>query len=218
MEIVIILIMLNMFSMEVNAESKANYIVGSIPMKVPLTELVDISPWLWLKSFSGLDANVDGFIFELDPKCIDGETLKYPQLKIVGSVSDFSNENLIKFSDSSDYETLWYAQLDFEDREIIKYEELEIYFVYASKGYRGMFYIFSSFPDKEKKLPHNKWDFLVAICSSSSVSEHKNVSCNRQILVQDKLLVNYSFSLENLPFQQKLDSYIRNKVISWIVN
>lgn len=217
MKIVVFLLLLSIFSVRVSAESQVTYTLGGMSMEVPTKELVDVSPWLWLKSLAGLDVNADGFIFELDPKNVEGYKLKHSQSKIVGSVSDFSNESLLKFSESSDYEALWYAQLDFKDREIIKNEESGTYLVYASKGYRGMFYVFSTFPNKDQKLPNNKWDFLVAICSGSSVSEHKSVSCSRQLLVQDKLLVNYSFSLENLSLQKKLDFYIREKVISWIV-
>jgi len=217
MKIVVFLLLLTVFSAKVSAESQVSYVLSGMSMEVPTKELADVSPWLWLKSFAGLDVNVDGFIFELDPKDVEGYEIKHSQLKIVGSVSDFSNESLTRFSESSDYEALWYAQLDFKDREIIKHEESGAYLVYTSKGYRGMFYVFSTFPDKDKKIPNNKWDFLVAICSGSSVSEHKNVSCSRQVLVQGKLLVNYSFSLEDLPLQEKLDSYIRDKVNSWIV-
>ncbi|MEL4427980.1 hypothetical protein AAEH84_19605 [Shewanella indica] len=217
MKIVVFLLLLITFSAKVSAESQVSYVLGGMSMEVPTKELADVSPWIWLKSFAGLDVNVDGFIFELDPKNVEGYEFKHSQSKIVGSVSDFSNENLTKFSDGYAYESLWYAQLDFKDREIIKHEESGLYLVYASKGYRGMFYVFSIFPDKDKKMPNNKWDFLVAICSGSSVSKHKNVSCSRQFLVQDKLLVSYSFSLGNLPLQEKLDSYVRHKVISWIV-
>ncbi|MDK1312958.1 hypothetical protein [Pseudoalteromonas ardens] len=217
MKIITFLLLLSIFSVRVSAEPQVSYELGGLSMEVPTKELADVSPWLWLKSFAGLDVNVDGFIFELEPKNVEGYKLKHSQSKIVGSVSDFSGESHSKFSDSSDYEALWYAQLDFKDREIIKHEESGTYLVYTSKGYRGMFYVFSTYPDKDKELPSNKWDFLVAICSGSSVNEHKNVSCSRQLLVRDKLLVNYSFTLENLFLQVKLDSYIQGKLVSWMV-
>lgn len=209
------LLFLMFVTLKVDAGSYVKYIVGEVPLIVPMEELANVSPWLWFKSFSGIDENVDGFIFELNPKEVEGYNPKHINSKIIGSVSDFSRDSLSKYSDSSEFSELWYGKLDYADREIIRHEESKTYFVFASKGYRGMFYVFSDKPDENKWLPSDKRDFLVAICSGSSVNELKNVTCSRQFLIQNNLLVNYSFSLDNLVNQKKLDLFILNKIISW---
>ncbi|KNC66281.1 hypothetical protein AC626_17960 [Pseudoalteromonas rubra] len=97
MKIITFLLLLSIFSVRVSAEPQVSYELGGLSMEVPTKELADVSPWLWLKSFAGLDVNVDGFIFELEPKNVEGYKLKHSQSKIVGSVSDFSGESHSNF-------------------------------------------------------------------------------------------------------------------------
>lgn len=203
------------------ANDKVKYVIGDKRLEVPSSIIVDMSLWQWIKSQAGLDDDVEGFIFELESEVIKSFAPNYKILEnakksnVVGSVSDFSSESKSNFWDSKEYHSLWYAKEDYYDREIIKHEPSKQYLVFSSIGYRGKFYVFSVYPNVDEEIPKNKWEFLVAICSGASLSELKNVTCNRQLLLKENLLVSYSFSFENLIVQPVLDKFIKQQVSSW---
>lgn len=203
------------------ASDTARYIVGDKNLEVPTNIIVDMSPLQWLKSLTGLDDEVEGFLFEFKSAEIKAHIPNYVILenqhkaKVIGSISDFSNESNERFWESKEYNSLWYALEDYDDREIIKHESSKYHLVFSSLGYRGKFHVFSVYPDIDRKMPKNKWDFLVAICSGSSINELKNVTCNRSLLLRDNLLVSYSFNFENLKNQPLLDEFIKQQITSW---
>lgn len=201
--------------------SDIDYVIGKHRLKVPSQNVVDSSSFHWLKSIVGLDEDVSSFIFTFNTKYverfIEGYNLnsECANGELSGSVADFSRESIEKFNSPEQYRALWEGTLDYDDREVIRDDVTGYYFVFASKGYRGMFYIFSEDPNTLKELPSSKWDFFIASCSGSSLKEFRNVTCNRQLLKYDDLLINYSFSLHNLKYKKELDFFIINQIDSW---
>jgi hypothetical protein len=195
------------------------YKIGEHKFSIPKKNIADLSPFYWINSLAGLDQNVDSFIFEFSGDEIMQNISAYiPRInsidkKIIGLVYRVNQVEKIRHYDTDEYANIWYAINGYENREVSFDERSGYYFVYEKKGYRGLFYIFSTPP--EGVLPATKDDFFVASCSGSSLTELRHVSCSKHFFIADDLVVRFSVSLENLVSIENAVLFIKTKFAEW---
>ncbi|WKD50582.1 hypothetical protein [Microbulbifer spongiae] len=202
--------------------SEVVYNIGAHKFSVPQKNIPDLSPWSWVKSIVGLDQNVDSFIFEFSGDEVKSHVGAYTRKnnsldqKIIGAVYHVSQDEKERFDVPRKYSNLWYATNGYDSREVSFDERSGYYFVYEKKGYRGKFYVFSKPPEGE--LPESMDDFFVAICSGSSTTELRHVSCPKQFFIADDLLVDFSVSLGNLASLVNVVSFLRATFAEWKIS
>lgn len=207
---------------QISFGSEVIYNIGAHKFSVPQKNIPDLSPWSWVKSVVGLDQDVDSFIFEFSGDEIKSHIGAYAPTrnsldqKVIGAVYHVSQDEKNRFDAPEKYSNLWYANNGYDSREVSFDERSGYYFVYEKRGYRGKFYVFLKPPEGE--LPASMDDFFVAICSGSSTTELRHVSCSKQIFIADDLVVDFSISLENLVSLVNVVSFLRATFAEWRVS
>jgi hypothetical protein len=202
------------------AGGDVNYSLGSYTFEVPKENIPDLSPWGWLRSLAGLDQEVDSFVFEFAGSEVDSAVEGYSladeskEQKLVGAVYLIDDKERAELSDPSKLSDIWHARNGFEDREVVLDEHSGFYFVYERRGYRGMFYVFSKPP--EARLPGKREDFFVAVCSGSSTTELKHVSCSSKFLLDPDLMVDFSVPLGKLKLQPQVRAFLADTLSEWM--
>jgi len=214
----VIIFLLSLVSVCVDA-SEVQYKIGEEKFSIPSSYVVNLSPWGWLKSISGLDEDVSSVLVE------------FPESEMKLKVSDYIEgnsgiENTVsvevtyydelarkRFLDTSVFSDIWNATKLNSDREVLHDDVSQLYFVFEKNGYRGLFDVFSVRPIGD--LPVDREDFYVASCSSSSVSEIKHAGCNRRLLFRPNIMINIGFSFSNLRYIKDIEVYVLNNLNAW---
>ena len=199
--------------------TEVHYKIGSESFNVPSSYVVDLSPWSWLKTVSGLDENVNSAFVE------------FPESEIKLKVSDYVEgshgvENTVsveiiyydtlarkRFLDTSVFFDMWHAKNLNSNREVMHDDVSQFYFIFEKNGYRGLFDVYSIMPIGN--LPADREEFYVASCSSSSVSEIKHAGCNRRMLFGSNIMINIGFSFSNLKNIKEIEKYVLSNLNKW---
>jgi hypothetical protein len=195
------------------------YKVADRKFEVPKSNVPDLSPWVWIKSIVGLDEDVSSFIFEFSAKeaqqYVSGYVTRDGNIdqKIIGAVYPLNEKDSIQFLDVSQYENIWYAKNGYEKREVIFDKQSGYHFVFEQKDYRGMFYVFSKYP--ESTLPTDLDEFFVAVCSGSSLKELKHVRCSSKFIIFNDTQIDFSIPLKNLKFYNDIRMFLDKKISAW---
>lgn len=198
------------------------YNVGEHKFEVPKSNVPNLSPWTWIKSIAGLDEDVSSFIFEFGGEeagqYVNGYVAEEGSInqKVIGAVYPLNEKDRAQFFDISQYADLWYARNGYEEREIVLDKQSGYYFVFEQKGYRGMFYVFSKYP--ESTFPESLEEFFVAVCSGSSLKELKHVRCKSRFLPFEDIQVDFSIPLKNLKYYSDVKAFLDKQVSVWKQN
>ncbi|WP_447894312.1 hypothetical protein [Vreelandella sp. GE22] len=196
------------------------YGVGPYVFELPKENSPKLSFLKWIESLSGIDKEVDSFLFYFDGEeiasIVDSYAVRVGSKKkdVTGAVYFINDVERERFYSSRELEDLWYAVNRFKDREVVFDEVSGYYFVYEKKGYRGLFYVLSQSPSG--RLPDNKNDFFIASCYGSSSTEIRDVSCTHKFLLNPDIMVSFSFSIESIKAQSEIKSYLEDRLMSWI--
>ncbi|WP_300433126.1 hypothetical protein [uncultured Thalassolituus sp.] len=198
---------------QISFGSEVTYNIGAHKFSLPQKNIPDLSPWSWVRSLVGLDQYVDSLVFEFSGDEINSHigvstpTRKSLDQEVTGAMYHVSQDEKDRFDFPGKYSNLWYATNGYGSREVLFDENSGYYFVFEKAGYRGLFYVFSRPPEGE--LPASMDDFFVAICSGSSITELRHVSCSKQVFIADDLVVDFSLSLRNLVSIEKVVVFLR---------
>ena len=190
-----------MVSSHAYADKLVAYSVGQYVYDVPSKNVASKGFLDVLRSLLGMDSEVDSFLFETERSFSGG-------LYLTNEVERESYKSTDRFAQ------FWYAQSHYSDREIIFHENSGFYLGFDSVGYRGTFTVYKINPEVNKDLPKLRESVYVADCSGSSVSELKNVTCNRQLILDD-VLVHFSFHYEELSEVMEIESEVISSIIDW---
>ena len=183
------------------ADRTITYRVGEYTYDVPTKNVLSEGVLGTLKSMAGLDKEVNSFLFKTDSSVLGGIYATTP------------NER-VSYRSTDRFAPFWYARSRFSDREVVFHEDSGFYLGFDSVGYRGMFTVYRLYPDKNKAMPESRESVYVADCNGSSVSELKDVTCNRQVILND-ILVQYSIPFQDLPKILEVELDVINSILEW---
>lgn len=199
--------------------AQVTYKIGHYGFQVPKENVVDLSPWHWIKSIGGLDKNTGSFMFQLSGSLVGAEVNEYMaridnlDKPVVGALYLINEVERNRMNDPSSLADLWHARNGYEDREVVFDEESGYYFVFEKKGYRGIFQVFSKAPESD--LPKEKQDFFVTSCSGLNSEEIHRATCNIKVLYKPDLMLSYSLSFKNLKAHHQVEALLRQTLSEW---
>jgi len=189
---------------------------------VPKKNIPELGYLSWIFSIPGLDKDGREFLVEFSAEEVAAKIPDYVkenggiEQKLTVRISVLSLAELTRARTEHSYSKLWSAIDGYQDREIIRDDELGLYKAYGSKGYRGSWELLSVFPDSSKPTPKDKDSFWVASCFSAGKlgDDNKFALCSSQFLVND-LVVDYSIIDKNLKNRKAIVQFLHEKILAW---
>jgi len=217
---VVVLVFLSAIALASDAEVTYKFKGGRV--NVPRSYIVDMSPVSYLQSLIGLDKDESSFTLSLSGSELTNDIEGYvanisgrdQSLRI--SIFDVYDEASKKLLSNQKYSGAWYAKDGYESREILPSAQSGWFLLFGSKGYRGNFLVLSQYPDVKKVMPENVRDFLVARCFGSNSQPFKDVKCSSKFIEQGGVLVEVSFSYENLKLAKEIEAYVQKRLSQWM--
>lgn len=222
MRYLFVLLLVFLSSIALATDAVVTYKLKSGRINVPRSYVVDMSPVLYLQSIIGLDKSESSFTLSISGSELADEIEGYVA-NILGrdqslriSIFDVYDETSKKLLDNQHYSGAWYAKDGYESREILPSAQNSWFLLFGSKGYRGNFLVLSQYPDVKKVMPENVRDFLVAGCFGSNAQPFKDVKCSSKFIEPGGILVEVSFSYENLKLAKEIEAYVQKRLNQWM--
>ena len=204
------------------SETTVKYKFRGVDIAVPSKYVADFSLLAILKSYARLDDDSGSFTLVIKPAELSETVSSYVgyvdgvEQVVRVSVFDVYDETPRKLLSSDRYAGAWYATNGYENREIISHTKDGWLMLFGSKGYRGDFLVLSQSPETGKNMPDNVRDFLVARCFGSNSQPFKKVTCSSKFLVEGGILVDISYSFENIEHIEKIEKFVQDKLAAWV--
>ncbi len=194
--------------------------IGSYTLEVPSAYRPNTSIFSWFKSVTGIGENVTGFIFEFKAGVVGDNVAGYirdvdgVEQKIVGLVTYITSEERERVLRNLSYKDAWEGSGGYKSRHIEKDKATGYYLVTEKEGYWGIFKVFHEKP-VQKNVPRYAETMLMSSCSGSPLYPFKKVRCTEKLLSLENILIEYSYSYENIASHQEIRNFIKSKVDSW---
>ena len=115
------------------------------------------------------------------------------------------------------FDNIWYEKEDYKD-QIVKFDKKhKMYRIYSEIGYPTNWIYLDIKPDKHKTVPfdfHKNFYILCSIGTTILTSSKKLTTCDTSVS-WGKYYVDFSITLDNLPYLREIQDFIRGEIIKW---